>query len=55
MCGTTVNVWPVARIDELKLPVALPGSGDRSAWRTGWTSCWPASDPVFSARWMQKV
>ena len=54
VCGTTINIWPVQRIDEVGFREPLPGPvtarlGDRLE------KLLEGRDPIFSPRWMQKV
>ena len=54
LAGTSINVWPVERIDERALPAPVPGPlsarlGERFERMVR------GEDPVFSPRWMQKV
>jgi branched-chain amino acid aminotransferase len=53
MCGTTVNVWPVGRIDELNFSSPPGPVTARLAHRLD--ELLAGRDPVFSERWMQKV
>lgn len=54
LTGTTVNIWPVERVDEHKFSAGVPGPvsqrlGDR------FERMIKDEDPVFSPRWMQTV
>lgn len=54
LAGTTVNVWPVGRVDDVRLPAPVPGpTTARLAARL--QRLLAGEDPVFSPRWMQKV
>lgn len=54
VCGTTIDVWPVGRIDELSFPTPVPGPvTKRLAERL--QKLLEGRDPIFSPKWMQKV
>ncbi len=53
LCGTTINVWPVARIDELRLPAPCPGPvTQRLAQRLD--ALLAGTDPLC-ARWIEPL
>ncbi len=53
LCGTTINVWPVARIDELRLPAHCPGPvTQRLGQRLG--ALLAGTDPLC-ARWIEPL
>ena len=54
MAGTTVNVWPVAQIDDHALPTSVPGPVTKRLMDR-FSAMITHQDPVFSPRWMQKV
>lgn len=54
LVGTTINVWPVKRIDELRLPKPVPGPVTLQLAKR-LDRLLAGEDPVFSPRWMQKV
>jgi branched-chain amino acid aminotransferase len=54
LTGTTINVWPVARIDARELPPPIPGPvTERLARR--FARMIAGEDAAFSPRWMQAV
>jgi branched-chain amino acid aminotransferase len=53
LCGTTINVWPVARIDELKLPAPCPGPVTQRLGRR-LDALLVGRDPL-SARWIEPL
>ena len=54
LTGTTINVWPVARIDALSLPEPLPGPVS-ARLRARLARVLEGVDPKFSPRWLQKL
>lgn len=54
MAGTTVNIWPVAQIDDHALPTSVPGPLTKRLMDR-FSAMITHQDPVFSPRWMQKV
>ena len=54
LCGTSVTVWGVGRIDELNFPAPIPGPVTERL-RVRLEKLLEGRDPVFSPRWMQRV
>jgi branched-chain amino acid aminotransferase len=54
LTGTTIDVWPVARIDERIFPEPVPGPTS-ARLRDRLRRLLDGADPVFSPRWLQKL
>jgi branched-chain amino acid aminotransferase len=54
LTGTTSNVWPIERVDELVLPQPIPGPVTRRLVER-FAKLVADADPVFSRRWLQAV
>lgn len=54
VCGTSANVWPVERIDDLRLPDPVPGAVT-GRLKERIETLLAGGDPVFSPKWMQPV
>jgi branched-subunit amino acid aminotransferase/4-amino-4-deoxychorismate lyase len=54
LTGTTSNVWPIERVDDLVLPKPIPGPVSRRLIDR-FAKLVSDADPVFSRRWLQAV
>jgi D-alanine transaminase len=54
LTGTTSNVWPIERVDDLVLPQPIPGPVSRRLIER-FAKLVADADPVFSRRWLQAV